>query len=566
MTTDPMCSAEGSHVCRGVPASPGIACGPAFVVRAPEVGVDFFTPIAAGEAEAEVVRLDRALEAARAELQTMRRGATRDEADILFAHLQMLDDPELADAARSLIREQRLSAPAALYRVVDRLSERLGGLRDEALKERAVDVRDVGRRITHHLRGLGAIEAPPEPGCVVIARELYPCDAMILGRRQVLAFATETGGPASHAAIVARALGIPAAVGCGDGLTAVGNGETVLVDGDRGLVVVSPASHLVEAAEAQRADWSRRRPLPPDLEPAITADGHQVQVCANVASLEDVDEATSQGADGIGLMRTEFLFMERADPPSEDEQFEAYRIAAERMAGRPVVIRVLDAGGDKPIAYLPRAAERNPALGWRGIRLMLAEREVLDTQLRAILRASKYGNVQVLLPMVATAEELVQVRHALARTRAQLAERGIPIAKVALGAMIEIPAAALAARQLARLCDFLSIGTNDLVQYLFAADRQSEKVGYLHDATHPVTLRLIRHVAKEAHAVRTPVHICGEVAGEPDAAPVLVGLGVDELSMAPTAIPAVKAVVRALTLDEAGHAARRAARLRSPPA
>jgi phosphotransferase system enzyme I (PtsI) len=551
-----------ARVYQGVPASPGIACGPAFVVRTAEVAVDFFIPVAAGEVEAEVVRLDRAVEATRVELQTMRRGATRDEADILFAHLQMLDDPELAGAARSLIREQRLGAPAALYRVVDQVSERLRALSDPALRERAADVRDVGRRITHHLRGLGAIEVPPHPGCVVIARELYPCDAMILGRRQVVAFATEMGGRASHAAIVARALGIPAVVGCADCLTAIANDETVLVDGDRGLIVVSPGSDLVEQAAARQAEWSRRRPLPPDLEPAITRDGHRVQVCANVAAPEDVDEAASQGADGIGLMRTEFLFMGRADPPSEDEQFEAYRTAAERMTGRPVVIRVLDAGGDKPLAYLPRPLERNPALGWRGIRLMLAQPEVLEAQLRAILRAARHGSVQVLLPMVATAQELMQARRALERARGQLVERGLTVPKVALGAMIEVPAAALAARQLARLCDFLSIGTNDLVQYLFAADRQSDKVGYLHDATHPIALRLIRQVVRAAHAVGRPVHICGEVAGEPDAAPVLVGLGVDELSMAPTAIPAVKAVVRALTLDEAQCAVRRAVRLR----
>ena len=549
----------------GLPAAPGIALGAArhFQAPAPEIPTEPAT-----DPEAEWEALQQALERVRSEIR-----ATRDSvaarageysAAIFDAHLLFLEDDALLEPARRAIFEQRRNAAQAWHGAAETVAAEYRSLDDKYLEARAEDLAGVARQVVAELVGGEAPAAVVEPG-IVLAADLTPADTATLDRDLVRGVATAYGGPTSHSAILARSLGIPAAVGLGEQLLDVPEGAPLALDGDAGAVVVDPADELVRDYERRSAEHEEaaRRARASAQQPARTRDGRRIEVVANVGSPEDVDAAVAGGAEGVGLLRTEFLFLERDSLPTEDEQYAAYADMAERLQGRPLILRTLDVGADKPLPYLPRRAEANPFLGVRGIRLGLAQPDLLETQLRAALRAAALHPLKVMFPMVTTLAEYQQAVSVLAGAREQLGEQGEAAGPMEVGIMVEVPAAALAAEAFAPEVDFFSIGTNDLVQYTMAAERGNDAVAGLADGLHPAVLRLIRGVAEAAEAHGKWVGVCGELGSDPLAVPVLVGVGVSELSVNPPAIPATKEAVRKVDAGAAGRLAREALRLSS---
>jgi len=584
---------------RGQGASGGVAIGPVFVYR--KAAANDSRPSAAHEIAPEDVpreidRLRSALDIARDQLAGLVR-KTREQtgpegAAVFQAQLLMVDDPEIAGKAEEVIQAERLDAERALAAAGQAARAVLATLDDEYLRVRADDVGDVVSRVAAILRGetLHPLAGMKEPA-VVVAEELLPSDTVQVDRDHVLGFITERGSSTSHAAILARTLGIPAVMGVTDITTAVRTGETVVADGDTGLVLASPDKAEVETWRGRREAWEKRRAelLARVYLPAVTTDGHRVEVAANIGSPGDVEAALRFGAEGVGLFRTEFLFMDRETPPGEDEMFDAYSKVARRLAGRPVIIRTIDVGGDKPIAWLGETGEANPFLGRRGVRLALAREEVFLTQLRALVRARAHGDVWVMVPMVSDLEEVRAVRRLLKRAVEEVGDRvgsaavakntaeaagsgadaGAASGTVAvgvtgrapeppLGIRVEVPSAALMADRLMDEVDFVSVGTNDLTQYTLAVDRTNEKVAALADPLHPAVLRLIAQVAEAGREHGRWVGVCGDLAGDPLAARILVGLGANEFSMAPPLIPEVREAVRMASLREARRMAQRA--------
>jgi multiphosphoryl transfer protein len=548
----------------GLPAAPGIALGAArhFRVPAPEIPTE-----RASDPQAEWEALQRALERVRTEIR-----ATRDSvaarageysAAIFDAHLLFLEDDALLEPARRAIFEQGRNAAQAWHGAAETVAAEYRSLDDEYLGARAEDLAGVARQVVAELVGGEAAAATVVEAGIVVAADLTPADTAALDRELVRGIATAYGGPTSHSAILARSLGIPAAVGLGEQLLDVTEGAPLALDGDAGAVVVDPAEELVRDYERRSAehDEATRRALASAQLPARTRDGRRIEVVANVGSPEDVDTAVASGAEGVGLLRTEFLFLERDSIPLEDEQFAAYADMAERLQGRPLILRTLDVGADKPLPYIPRRAEANPFLGVRGIRLGLAQPELLETQLRAALRVAALHPLKVMFPMVTTLAEYHQAVSVLARAREQLG--GEAAGPLEVGIMVEVPAAALAAEAFAPEVDFFSIGTNDLVQYTMAAERGNDAVAGLADGLHPAVLRLIRAVVEAAEAYGKWVGVCGELGSDPLAVPVLVGLGVSELSVNPPAIPATKEAVRQVDAGAAAALADEVLRLAS---
>jgi len=539
----------------GVAGAPGIAIGPLFQFRQSEIVPEE----EAADPGQERKDLLSAIEAAQAELDQLheemvnRVGAQ--EAEIFEAHMALLDDPELVKAALERV-DDGLSASKAWHEVTESQAKELATLKSEILAARAADVRDVGRRVLRILVGAegGRPRLPQEP-VVLVAEDLSPSDTVSMDPSRVLGFCTASGGPNSHTAILARALGLPAIVGAGADVLELANGVEVVLDGTSGVLTVDPGDETLTAArEAKRRRQSRRAAaLKAAEEPAVTQDGHRVEIVANIGGVMESRQAAERGAEGVGLLRTEFLFLERANAPTEDEQFEAYRDIAQGIGGQPVIVRTLDIGGDKPIPYLPLPAEENPFLGQRGIRLCLGRPVLLRTQLRAILRASQYGSLCIMFPMISDLAELRQAKGLVEEVRRDL---GVP--PLELGIMIEVPSAALMADVLAREVDFFSIGTNDLTQYTMAMDRTHPSLARQADGLHPSVLRLVERTVQGAHAAGKWVGVCGELAADPQAVPILIGLGVDELSVNVPAVPIVKAQVRSLTLGEAQELATQA--------
>jgi multiphosphoryl transfer protein len=562
--TRPQAGPPGALV--GLPAAPGMALGAArhFRAPAPEIPAE-----PAADPEAEWEALDQALERVRAEIR-----ATRDSvadrageysAAIFDAHLLFLDDDALLEPARRAIFEEGRNAAQAWHGAAEAVAAEYRGLDDDYLEARAEDLAGVARQVVAELVGGEApAAAVVEPG-IVIAGDLTPADTAALDRELVSGIATAYGGPTSHSAILARSLGIPAAVGLGEGLLAVPEGAPLALDGDAGAVFVDPAPEVVREYERRIAEREEaaRRAVATAQRPAQTRDGRRIEVVANVGSPADVDAAVANGAEGVGLLRTEFLFLERDSLPTEDEQYAAYADMAERLQGRPLILRTLDVGADKPLPYLPRRAEANPFLGVRGIRLGLAQPELLETQLRAAMRAAAGHQLKVMFPMVTTLAEYREAMSVLARAREQLGEAGETSGRMEVGVMVEVPAAALAAEAFAPEVDFFSIGTNDLVQYTMAAERGNDAVAGLADGLHPSVLRLIRTVTEAAEAHGKWVGVCGELAADPAAVPLLVGLGVSELSVNAPAIPATKEAVRRVDAEAARAFATDAQRLSS---
>jgi phosphocarrier protein FPr len=532
----------------GLPGAPGIVSGAARRLRAPEPEIPAGS---SGDPEQEWAALQEALERVGTEIR-----ATRDSvaarageysAAIFDAHLLFLGDDALLAPARRAIFEEGKSAPGAWNEAAEAVAADYRSLDDEYLRARADDVEAVGRQVVAALTGAAAGPSLAKPG-IVVAADLTPADTAALDRELALGIATAAGSPTSHSAILARSLGIPAAVGVGDALLEVPEGTELLLDGDAGAVYVEPSDELVAEHARRRAerDEVAREARAHAAEEAVTRDGRRIEVVANIGSPDDVPAALANGAEGVGLLRTEFLFLERATMPSEDEQREAYSRIAEALEGRPLVLRTLDVGADKPLPYLPARPEANPFLGVRGIRLSLARPELLETQLRAVVRTAADHPLKVMFPMVSTLDEYRQARAALERLREEL-----DVPEFEVGIMVEVPAAALAAEAFAPEVDFFSLGTNDLTQYTLAAERGNAAVAGLADGLHPSVLRLISLVAEAAARHERWVGVCGELASDPAAVPVLVGLGVTELSANAPAIPAVKQTVRGVDLDAA---------------
>ena len=550
----------------GLSGAPGIVSGPARHLGSAEPEIPTGS---SGDPEAEWAALTGALEHARAEI-----GATRESvaarageysAAIFDAHLLFLDDEALLGPTRHAIFEEGRNAAEAWHAAAEAVAADYRNLDDDYMQARADDLTGVARQVVAALTGHPAGLSLTRPG-IVIAADLTPADTAALDRKLAHGIATAAGSPTSHSAILARSLGIPAAVGLGDALLEVLEDTALLLDGDAGVVYVEPADELV--AEYGRKSAAReeaaREALARAAEPAVTRDGQPVEVVANIGSPDDVPPALANGAEGVGLLRTEFLFLERASMPTEDEQYAAYTRIAQALEGRPLVLRTLDVGADKPLSYLPAQTEANPFLGVRGIRLALARPELLETQLRAVLRTSVEHPLKVMFPMVATLEEYRQARSALERVREELEQAGTAVPKeLEVGVMIEVPAAALAAEVFAPEVGFFSLGTNDLTQYTMAAERGNASVAGLADGLHPSVLRLIRIVADAGSRHDRWVGVCGELASDPVAVPVLVGLGITELSANAPAIPAVKQAIRSVDADAARALADEALRLSS---
>jgi multiphosphoryl transfer protein len=542
----PRPKSDDPNLLLGVAASPGLAVGQVYQVRQEEMTV----PEQAEAPNTERRRLADAVEQAKLQLEALQ-DRLKTEADpgkaaIFAAHEELLEDPDLQDIAESAIAKGK-SAAFGWRHAVNAHAATLASLHNELLAQRANDLRDVGRRVLRILLGMEPEDRAIPANTVLIAEDLAPSDTASLDRSLVLGFATTSGGATSHVAILARSLGIPAVAGIDPAALSVPNGSPVILNGSKGSLRLNPTADEVTRIRTmqERQAERRRTEIEHAMEPALTIDGHRVEVAANIGGAADAREAVALGAEGVGLLRSEFLFLQRASAPDEEEQTAAYReIASVLGPERPLIIRTLDVGGDKPLSYMPVPKEDNPFLGQRGIRLLLERPEILRTQIRAILRATEGADIRVMFPMIATLEEWRAARALFEQERVKL---GVPPLRV--GIMVEIAAAAIMADQFAAEADFFSIGTNDLTQYTLAMDRGHPKLAPQVDGLNPAVLRLIQYTVEAAHRHDITVGVCGGIAGDSQAVPILVGLGVDELSVSVPAIPAIKAQVRTLSFE-----------------
>jgi phosphotransferase system enzyme I (PtsI) len=491
------------------------------------------------------------------------------EGDIFEAHLLMLEDRVLIEEVIRFIRDQKTNADYAFQTVAERYVTALEQVDDEYLRERAADMRDLTTRVLDNLlevKDAFNLSHLAEP-CILVSHDLSPSTTAQLDKKLVRGFATDIGGKTSHTAIMARSLDIPAVVGLQNVAEELETGDYVLLDGYNGTVIVNPTDRtLFQYGQLEKNRASLDEKLLEILtQPAVTLDGKPVHLSANIENQHDVAAVIAHGAEGVGLFRTEFLFINRESPPDEAAQYEAYRAAAAALKPHPVIIRTLDLGGDKFVSNLQLAQEMNPFLGWRAIRFCLAQPQLFCTQLRAILRASAEGNVKMMYPMISGLDELTQANALVEKCKAELRAEKIPFdEKMDVGAMIEIPSAALIAGSLAKRVKFFSIGSNDLIQYTLAADRTNEKVSHLYEPTHPAIIHLIKATVDAAHAHGIWAGVCGEIGGDPVLVPLLIGLGVDELSAAPAVIPEVKYMIRRLKTSEAQALAEFALQCESP--
>jgi phosphotransferase system enzyme I (PtsI) len=556
----------------GIPVAPGIAIGPVHLV----VLTEFSVPegqLAEGEIDAELERFRQAVEKSREEVTFLRGSVAEDmgedSAKIFDAQLLFLEDVMVVDAVADDVRRERKPAAAIFRRNVRRMIERLEDADDEYLRERAGDFRDIKLRLMRHLLEHREDRRARPPGAVLVGREIAPSEAAMLDRNGAVGFATELGGMTSHAAIMARSKGVPAVVGV-KGLTRhARSGDLAIIDGLGGAVVLNPPAALLAEYEQRMGEFREFEGSLITLrdEPAVTVDGRRIELAANLESPADVDRVLERGADSVGLYRTEFFYIDHARMPDEAEQFQAYCQVVERMYPRPVIIRTMDLGGDKVASYLGATRESNPFLGWRGIRFSLEHRDVFRTQLRAIYRASRCGKVKLMLPMVTSIDEVRDSRTLARDVVAELIRDGVPHGdEVEFGIMIETPSAVMIADILAREVDFFSVGSNDLIQYTLAADRSNPKTASLYQPLHPAILRSLRNVVDAARAEKIWVGVCGEMAADPLAVVLLVGLGFDELSVSPFLVPEVKTVVRSITYADARAVAEEAVELESAAA
>ena len=541
---------------KGIAASDGIAAAKAYMLVQPDLS---FSETSIDDPEAEIKRLDDAVEASKSELELIKQKATEnlgeEEAQVFEAHLTILADPELLGQIKDKIKNDKVNAEAALKSVTDMFIEMFEAMTDNAyMQERAGDIRDVTKRIMSHLLGVTL----PNPALiqeevVIVAHDLTPSDTAQLDRNYVKGFITDIGGRTSHSAIMSRTLEIPAVVGSGSATTDIQEDEMVIIDGINGDALVDPtdvelADYKQKAADfaAQKEEWARLKDAK-----SVSADGKEVLLGANIGTPDDVSGANDNGAEAVGLFRSEFLYMNSNELPTEDEQYEAYKAALEGMSGKQVVVRTMDIGGDKELPYLPLPEEQNPFLGYRAIRICLNRQDIFRTQLRALLRASKYGRLAIMFPMIATVQEFKDAKAIFEEEKANLVASGVEVSDdIQVGMMMEIPAAAMIADKLAKYADFFSIGTNDLIQYSMAADRGNERVSYLYQPYNPSILRLIKNIIDASHKEGKWTGMCGEMAGDQIAVPLLLGLGLDEFSMSATSILKTRSLIKKLDSKE----------------
>lgn len=541
---------------QGIAASNGIAIAKAYRLEHPDLTVEKQTIENPAE---QVSRFQQALAKAKEELEVIKAHALKelgeDKAAIFSAHLLVLSDPELVQAVEQKIEQERVNAEFALHEVASMFIAMFEAMDNEYMKERAADIRDVTKRVLAHLLGV-TISNPSmiTEEVIIVAEDLTPSDTAQLNRKYAKGFTTDIGGRTSHSAIMARSMEIPAVVGTKEATATIQNGDIVIIDGLDGEVIVNPTEETIAEYEQKRAAFAAQKAEWAKLvhEQTMTKDGHHVELAANIGTPNDVEGVLANGAEGIGLYRTEFLYMGRNELPTEEEQFEAYKTVLEKMEGKPVVVRTLDIGGDKELPYLDLPKEMNPFLGFRAVRLCLDMQEMFRTQLRALLRASVYGNLKIMFPMIATVDEFRQAKAALLEEKERLVAEGVAVSDhIEVGMMVEIPAAAVLADQFAKEVDFFSIGTNDLIQYTMAADRMNERVSYLYQPYNPAILRLIYNVIEAAHKEGKWVGMCGEMAGEELAVPILLAFGLDEFSMSATSILRVRSQLKKLSKQEA---------------
>ncbi|EMF2332872.1 phosphoenolpyruvate--protein phosphotransferase [Listeria monocytogenes] len=540
---------------KGIAASDGIAIAKAYLLVEPDLS---YEKTEVTDVESEVKRFESALEVSRTELSMIREKAAKDlgedKAQIFDAHLLVLNDPELTGPIEESIKNSKTNAETALQETTDMFIGMFESMDNEYMRERAADIKDVRKRVLSHLLGV-TIPNPAliDEEVVVVAADLTPSDTAQLNRNFVKGFVTDIGGRTSHSAIMARSLEIPAVVGTKEVTASVAKNDIVIIDGLEGNVIIHPTEEQIAHYEKiksdfalQQAEWDKLK-----NEKTVSKDSVHVELAANIGTPNDLEGVISNGGEAVGLYRTEFLYMGRDNFPTEEEQFEAYKAVVSGMDGKSVVVRTLDIGGDKTLPYLELPEEMNPFLGFRAIRLCFANEELFRTQLRALLRASVYGNLKIMFPMIATVNEFRQARDILLDEKAKLKAAGTEVSdSIELGIMIEIPAAAVLADQFAKEVDFFSIGTNDLIQYTMAADRMNERVSYLYQPYNPSILRLVKMVIDASHKEGKWTGMCGEMAGDQTAVPLLLGLGLDEFSMSASSILKSRSLIKRLDQSE----------------
>lgn len=537
---------EVKKILQGIPAAPGLAHGKTVIVKQTKFDIPQYE---VEDFEAESRRLAKACQDSQEEIVSLKENVSdrskSNEAEIFEAHRMILEDVALLDRARQTI-EKGTNAEKAWMDAIEFFAQMMEQIPDETLSSRSVDIRDVGRRVLGHLLGVSADGIVLEAPAVIVGDDLTPSDTVSLDKDLVLGFCTASGGPTSHTAILAKAFGLPAVVGLGESILSVSENSLVLVDGDKGTVTVNPDDEELNAFVQHEADVKAmlEKARTAAQAPAVTADGERVEIVANIGGVSDAPLGIKNGAEGVGLFRTEFLYLDRNSLPSEMEQIEAYKTVFSNYQGLPIVVRTLDIGGDKVIPYLDLPEELNPFLGWRGIRMVDGAEEIFLSQFRALLQAGVGVDLRIMVPMVSGIAEIRSARSVMAKAKAQLEQEGKEFTEdIQFGIMIEVPSAALLANRLAKEVDFFSIGTNDLTQYTLAVDRTNSKVAHLASPMNPAVLALIQHTIRYAHSEGKWVGLCGELAGDPLAAPILLGLGLDEFSMSPARVPVIKQVM-----------------------
>ena len=544
-----------NNLIKGIPASPGIAIGKAFLYK--ENNLEILEKSILSKEE-ELERLIKGREVAKKQLEEIKENTLqklgKDKADIFEGHITLLEDEELFLEIDSKISEKKCTAEFALNEAIDEYANMLANLEDAYFKERAGDLRDIGKRWLYGVMNVQVADLSKlEPETIIVARELNPSDTAQINLENVLAFVTEIGGKTAHSSIMARSLELPAVVGVGAVLEDLEDNQIIIVDALNGEVIVNPDEETLKIYREKRENFLKEKEELKALKDkeAVSKDGTKVDVWGNIGSPNDLKGIISNGGFGIGLYRTEFLFMEKDSFPTEDEQFEAYKIVAEGLKGYPVTIRTMDIGGDKSLPYMELPQEENPFLGWRAIRVCLDRQEILKTQFRALLRASKYGQIKIMLPMIMDIEEVRKAKAIFENCKKELREEGIEFdEKIMLGIMVETPAVAFRAKHFAKECDFFSIGTNDLTQYTLAVDRGNEKIANLYDTYNPAVLQAIKMLIDGAHEGGIKISMCGEFAGDENAVAILFGMGLDSFSMSGISIPRVKRILMKLDKKE----------------
>ncbi len=549
---------KGERIYRGIAVSAGVCRGKVLILSQAQEKLPLRS-ISESDISGEFHRLEQALMRTRKEIIEVQRKVTESmgaqDASIFDAHLLVLEDPALLEEVTKTLQGEKINVESAFHKAAEKYAAALDTIDDDYLRERAADLRDVTARVLNQLTGRSqdVVAAIKEP-CLIVSRDLTPSLTAQLDKKLVRGFVTEIGSKTSHTAIMARSLQIPAVVGLPSATTLINDGDYALLDGYNGIVIVNPTDQtLFEYGQLVRKHADLEEKLR-DLrdKPAITLDGRRITLSANLEQPDDSIYVQQAGAEGVGLFRTEYLFINRDVLPTEEEQFQAYYQVASQLKPQPVVIRTLDLGGDKFLSHLQIPKEMNPFLGWRAIRYCLQEREIFRAQLRAILRASAVGNVKMMYPMISGLEELTQANALVEEYKQELRAENIPFdPNLEIGAMIEIPSAALCAEALAKRVKFFSLGTNDLIQYTLAVDRMNEKIAHLYQPTHPAIVHLIKLTVEAAHRNGIWAGVCGEMAGDPALTPLLLGLGVDELSAAPSLVPPIKWLIRQIKISEA---------------